>query len=650
VINAPIDPNDNNACTDDSCDPATGVINAPIDPNDNNACTDDSCDPATGVVNAPVDPDDGNACTEDSCDPATGVANTPVDPDDGNACTEDSCDPATGVANTPVDPDDGNACTDDSCDPATGVVNTPVDPDDGVACTDDSCDPGTGIVNTPNDGLCDNEQFCDGTESCDETLGCVSNNDAPVVPDSVSCTDDSCDEVNDVIVHAPNDALCDNEQFCDGTESCDETLGCVSNNDAPVVPDSVSCTDDYCDEINDVIVHEANDDNCDQTSNACTDPDTCDPVNDCQPNNKACGSVTDSQLCEFNRDPTKGICVDAYGVATGETCDPTDGGTACTTGTCEDDGDFRLLFIPDVQQLPFYKLVASNPGQTYYNVFHDGTKGESVTLTIDIPWPYVTVGGNPVHVYDGNTVPLDADGCFLDDSATEVPASWTSNCGEMNWSCPAQDGSACQITVEFVMPSDLAYVNVHLDYGLEGPQTDCNIIDSVVDRYDRDPSTSDAMSVDLVSTTDTSNPMYYGNPITQCTAYEFSYNGDSGFDVVQNGNVYKPLSGAMARAFSSEADDPVPEGALAELVNARTGEVVASDLSDEDGYIRMVYAHKGKPTDYIVRLPEYGLEQIAQFRSNGWTYVTFDVFTGSTTAVTGCGGSDGCSSGGGKKR
>ena len=35
--------------------------------------------------------DDGNACTNDSCDPATGCTAEPVVCDDGNESTEDSC-------------------------------------------------------------------------------------------------------------------------------------------------------------------------------------------------------------------------------------------------------------------------------------------------------------------------------------------------------------------------------------------------------------------------------------------------------------------------------------------------------------------------------------------------------------------------------
>jgi hypothetical protein len=70
--------------------------------------------------------DDDNACTADSCDPATGCVHTPISCDDGNVCTTDSCDPATGCVHTPISCDAGDVCTADSCDPASGCVHTPI--------------------------------------------------------------------------------------------------------------------------------------------------------------------------------------------------------------------------------------------------------------------------------------------------------------------------------------------------------------------------------------------------------------------------------------------------------------------------------------------------------------------------------------------
>jgi hypothetical protein len=86
------------------------------------------------------------------------------------------------------------------------------------------------VVNAANDGNCDNGLFCDGTETCDPVLDCQAGT-APTIDDGVACTDDSCDEVNDVIVNAANDSLCDNGLFCDGAETCDPVLDCQAGTD-----------------------------------------------------------------------------------------------------------------------------------------------------------------------------------------------------------------------------------------------------------------------------------------------------------------------------------------------------------------------------------------------------------------------------------
>ncbi len=115
---------DDDECTTDTCDPATGCVYTPIACNDNNECTVDRCDPSVGCVYTPIECNDSDACTVDMCDPDTGCVHAPVNCDDNDACTTDTCDPATGCVHADVDCDDGDACTSDSCDPATGCVHT----------------------------------------------------------------------------------------------------------------------------------------------------------------------------------------------------------------------------------------------------------------------------------------------------------------------------------------------------------------------------------------------------------------------------------------------------------------------------------------------------------------------------------------------
>jgi hypothetical protein len=203
---------DGNACTNDSCDSATGCVNDNnTDPcDDGDACTPgDTCLDGVCVSGSPLNCDDGNVCTDDSCEGGTCQYTDNTDPcDDGDACTagdtcsegrctgspltcdacfkgrcDGSCHPNKEGPECPdcavdcgctidTDCDDGDACTTDSC--SGGVCsNEPLSCDDGNPCTADSCDPATGLcvndtISTEtecNDGI-DND--CDGfTDSKD---------------------------------------------------------------------------------------------------------------------------------------------------------------------------------------------------------------------------------------------------------------------------------------------------------------------------------------------------------------------------------------------------------------------------------------------------------------------------------------------------
>ncbi len=173
--------NDNNACTTDTCDPATGVcVHTPIVCNDNNLCTIDTCDPATGCVYTPVVITDNNACTTDVCDPATGIiTHTVIICNDNNACTVDSCDPATGCVFTPIVCNDNNLCTIDTCDPVMGCIFTPVNCPLGYICN-----PATGQCEDPCAGVnCNDNNSCTN-DTCNPTTGCVYT----LVADGTACT------------------------------------------------------------------------------------------------------------------------------------------------------------------------------------------------------------------------------------------------------------------------------------------------------------------------------------------------------------------------------------------------------------------------------------------------------------------------------
>jgi hypothetical protein len=77
--------------------------------------------------------------------------------------------------------------------------------DDSVSCTDDSCD-----------------------ENMDSCGNVVNNSNCD---DNVGCTDDTCDATNDCL-NTANDGLCDDGAWCNGAETCDTTNDCQAGTDS----------------------------------------------------------------------------------------------------------------------------------------------------------------------------------------------------------------------------------------------------------------------------------------------------------------------------------------------------------------------------------------------------------------------------------
>ncbi len=68
--------------------------------------------------------DDNSACTEDTCDPASGGCTfAPINCDDGDQCTDDACDPDTGCTHENIECPKGQVC-----EPATGECVVDQDP------------------------------------------------------------------------------------------------------------------------------------------------------------------------------------------------------------------------------------------------------------------------------------------------------------------------------------------------------------------------------------------------------------------------------------------------------------------------------------------------------------------------------------------
>lgn len=106
---------DGKVCSQGKCEPAVckpGEVKC-------EGTTSFQC-PSPGIAWSVVDCDDKNACTQDSCDPASGLCvQAPLVCNDGKVCTADNCNADKGCVNTPLSGgcDDGSACTvGEACD------------------------------------------------------------------------------------------------------------------------------------------------------------------------------------------------------------------------------------------------------------------------------------------------------------------------------------------------------------------------------------------------------------------------------------------------------------------------------------------------------------------------------------------------------
>ncbi|MFH1533170.1 MAG: hypothetical protein ABIK09_20785 [Pseudomonadota bacterium] len=257
---------DGNLCTDDSCNPLSGCTHtlnaAPCDDedlcttgdhchlggciaggalpcNDQNPCTGDGCNAATGCQFIPVEGacDDGNACTEgDLCINGLCVGEPAGPCDDGNPCTDDSCKPLSGCTFTPnVDLcDDEDPCTlIDVCAASACVGSGAPDCDDGNPCTDDLCTPGVGCAHMDNADPCDDLDACTTVDACVD--GACIGSGALACDDGVACTADSCQALIGC-VYTPISPCCGNGvtepgEFCDdgNTQDGDDCPGDCSS-------------------------------------------------------------------------------------------------------------------------------------------------------------------------------------------------------------------------------------------------------------------------------------------------------------------------------------------------------------------------------------------------------------------------------------
>jgi plastocyanin len=334
----------------------------------------------------------------------------------------------------------------------------------------------------------------------------------------------------------------------------------------------------------------------------------------------------------------------------------------------EDVREWRRIFIQDPQNWPNYAFKATNPGQFFWNVSVQGNPGDTVDVTLRVPWPFVTQGARPIHVYPSigyyeRQVDEAPEGtletCFIPGGmCSDPPSGTTIGCAigpDGVDPCEAQNAGSCVFTEDaianeivlsdYTLDGDLgktgyyagtgseptfrdvtfqitipetgfAYVNQHLDDGLKGPHVDADG-DGLPDRY------MNGGEDNAVFPGDTSFVL-----IPEMAEHTFCIAPDAPGEVcdsVFNDNEFKKFRGFAGMVVDS---DGYPESHFDLVIKDPEGNTISKDpqlgvvllgnefYTDGDGYYTLAWQHKGKTADYTVR-PKSPVPVGTQFELNG---------------------------------
>ena len=350
-------------CTKDLCNEGThACTHAPNDNlcNDRNDCNGiETCDAVSGCLpGTPLNCDDGNPCTTDSCDPVTGCTHAAAPA--GTVCraAAGSCDVAETCDGSGADcPADGFASNQtvcraavSACDVAETCTGASADcPPDGYASSQTVCRPVAGpcdVAETctgaskdcPADGFragiecraatpCTMPSVCDGNGA-----QCPANQN---MPDNMPCGGDACTNAGTCMVGmcmGTTPVNCGDGNACTA-DSCNPATGC--GHAAISCDDGDPCTADSCDPASGCLHSAAPDGTACNDADFCTQTDTC-RSGTCVGANPVVCPASDQCHVAGTCDPAAGVCSNPA-ATDGTACDDHDPCTqtdACQSGAC----------------------------------------------------------------------------------------------------------------------------------------------------------------------------------------------------------------------------------------------------------------------------------------------------------------------------
>jgi hypothetical protein len=246
------------------------------------------------------------------------------------------------------------------------------------------------------------------------------------------------------------------------------------------------------------------------------------------------------------------------------------------------------VFTPDVKYytstLQAYKLSDSNPGQFFYNVFQTGGTG---TVTLTLPYPFVTQGATPIHVYSGLTA-YTSNGLTCLQPTGEIKNYNTQVTLASYGAAPTYPGSTTTVTLTGLPTTGFMYINIHLDYGLEK-----------LNGWEK-KNGNNAYYNRII------NPTIPMVNILNGTAHLFDSTIPNSSDTISNTNEFKRVKGFGGLVkFQTGTLNGVPqieglEGATLELWKGTTK--VETMYTDVNGWYLSTFVHGGKATTYTVKL------------------------------------------------
>lgn len=257
-----------------------------------------------------------------------------------------------------------------------------------------------------------------------------------------------------------------------------------------------------------------------------------------------------------------------------------------------DGRQFNLIFTHrnDPQ---LYTQTASNPGQFKEYVLLVGEPGTEINdLEVKLPFPFVTVGSEPIKVYGnatiiGNSLSLSDQIPFGVTGTDTVTPSGALGV-ELNDYSSEDFGEVVTLVFNGTIPdSGLFAVSIHLDYGLKQTM-------DYTPNIDKDGVGSEITILNLQD-------------------YIFAVMGDLvGSDTIQNNNIFKndPGFSGMVLDLGDDGFDPV-QGATMTFYSSK-GNILGTATTDEDGYYFYFYKHTGKEAEFKVTL-DYESEHQEQY-------------------------------------